>query len=194
LSSARLLQEKDAIKVGFYGLILIFFVFLFVVAIYLVSDILIGRTTREFNSGAVRLEMWQAGLRLAAQSPIWGYGQDMAAYVLGFRGSGGVITIDSYFLSVLLESGYPGLLAFFLIIVIPIWNGTLAGLSKGENSVAALTISAALIAFFLVKAILSLTHNHGLVLILIGLLGYILSTQEQSKAKIIQPHFDAIVR
>ncbi len=167
-------RERNSINSVFFILLLVALAFSFAFAIYLLSDILIGRTTREFNSAMVRLDMWASGLKLAAASPLLGYGQDMAAYTLGFRGHGGVLTIDSYYLSVLLESGYPSLAIYALILILPIWRALATGLNNSPHYFNILTLTAALIAFATVKAILSLTHNHGIALLLIGLLAYLI--------------------
>ena len=171
-------NQKSGIATGFYVLLLVGLAGCAVIGAYLISDLLIGRTLREYNSGMVRVDMWKHGLRLAADSPLLGYGQDMAAGVLGFSGHGGVVTIDSYYLSILLESGVVSLLAYIAMMVFVAIESLRFGMKSNEYSFAALMLLSALVGFSLIKSILSLTHNHGLVMIFIGCLFWLLSNEK----------------
>ncbi len=174
LSAARLSRNtRNSIAAALYVLAAIAFIAVAALGLYLLMDIIVGRTSREFNSGMVRLLMWQEGLAKVASRPLLGFGQDTAANVLGFVGAQGVVTIDSYFLSVLVDGGFISLLMYLLAL--SVMGGTFlrAGLRRDSPDLLALLIAASLIGFVLVKAILSLPHNHGLfmTLVAVGLAG-----------------------
>lgn len=159
-------QRSDVFKSAFSLLGLMLFMVVAVIATYAVSDILIGRTESEFQSGMVRLAMWKHGLELAVNSPIFGYGQDMAALVLGFAGHGGVLTIDSYYLSVLIETGFFTLFVYVAFVSFPIVLAVRAIFRDGEAALLSTLLGGSFMAFLAIKAVLSLPHNHGLVMIL----------------------------
>lgn len=165
-----LIQRKSVFLAGFSMIGIIAGTALALIALYFISDILIGRTTSEFNSGMVRLAMWKHGLNLAMESPVWGFGQDTAAEVLGFVGSGGVLTIDSYFLSVLLESGFVSLLCFVSILIVAFALSVRALRHEGEAALLCSLLGGSVIVFGLVKAVLSLSHNHGIFMVVVGCL------------------------
>ncbi|PKO27654.1 MAG: hypothetical protein CVU32_02330 [Betaproteobacteria bacterium HGW-Betaproteobacteria-5] len=176
-------NQRSGVATGFYVLVFIAIVGCAAIGAYLISDLLVGRTLREYNSGMVRLDMWKHGLRLAADSPILGYGQDMAAGILGFSGYGGAVTIDSYYLSILLESGVISLLVYVAMIVFVVVKSLGFGMRASEYSFPALMFLSALIGFFLIKSILSTTHNHGLVMIFIGCLFWLFSNKNSMESR-----------
>jgi O-antigen ligase len=170
-------RQKSGISTGFYILVFIGIVGCSLIGAYLISDLMVGRTIREYNSGMVRLEMWKHGLRLAADSPIFGYGQDMAASVLGFSGYGGVVTIDSYYLSVLLESGVISLMVYVAMNAFVVVKILRFAMMESKFSFHVLMALSALIGFLVIKSILSLTHNHGLVMVFVGCIYWLFSNE-----------------
>lgn len=182
----EIVRQKSAVATGFYFLILIGIIGCAAIGTYFISDILVGRTLREYNSGMVRIEMWRHGLHLAAESPILGYGQDMAAAVLGFTGRGGVLTIDSYYLSILLESGFIGLFLYVAMAGFVVFKSLQFGMMRSGHSFDVLMILAALTGFFIIKLILSLTHNHGLVMVIIGCLFWIFSNESPERHGVVR--------
>lgn len=163
-----LLRSRDAVRGGLYVLGILATVMGTVAALFLMQEILAGRTAGERSSALVRLLMWEHGLQKAWEHPILGWGQDLAAQVLGFIGNQGVLTIDSYYLSVLLDAGYPGLALYVVAMLASIWVLLSHGLStRYSNLLAALMVSG-LVSFALIKLVLSLNHNHGLVMVLLA--------------------------
>ena len=63
-----------------------------------------------------RYAQWVAGIPLIRSNPITGHGFAAGGYVINS-------SIDSYVLSVLLETGIPGLVFFVGLAVLPIWYG-----------------------------------------------------------------------
>jgi O-antigen ligase len=162
------LRARDGVRGGLYLLGIIATVMCTVIAIYLMQEILVGRTAGERSSGLVRLLMWERGLEKAWEHPVLGWGQDLAAQVLGFIGNRGVLTIDSYYLSVLLDTGFPGLALYLIALLMAIGVFTAHGLSIRRNNLLAALMVSAVVAFALIKVVLSLHHNHGLLMLLIA--------------------------
>lgn len=117
-----------------------------------------GATT---HSDQGRLLQWQLGIPIAAESPVIGSGYGTGARQLGVTGPRGNLTIDSYFLSVLLETGLIGLISFASMIIFGVWLAARVYSTKttpGADLGAA--IAGGLSAFFFVKMVLSQIDNH----------------------------------
>jgi len=68
--------------------------------------------------------------------------------------------VDSYYLSVALESGLPGLLLFVFTLALPIALGLYRGLTHSTRAGwMALALASALLAYAVVRSVLSLTNN-----------------------------------
>lgn len=160
---------RNAAASALYILAAVAFVMVAAIVLYFLMEFIVGRTTREFNSGMVRLAMWQEGLSKIADRPLLGYGQDTAAGVLGFVGSHGIITIDSYFLSVLLDGGVFALALYLLALAALAFIFLKAGLSRASADLLSILFFASVVGFSMIKAILSLHHNHGLFMTLAAL-------------------------
>mgnify|MGYP005849889227 CR=1 FL=1 len=132
-------------------------------------DIVTGRSLQEMQSSSARLFMWQRGLFLIENSPFIGYGVYRAAEVLGFTGRGGVLTVDSYYLTLLLESGWPSLI-LFLMFAVSILSvcGKLAIFDRSETGGLAVAIAASLTGVLTMRAILSTPYNLPLFFALCG--------------------------
>jgi hypothetical protein len=116
-----------------------------------------------------RFEQWDMGLPKVARNPI-GHGVGQGADVLGFTNAAGVITIDSYFLSILLEIGVVGFLVYFGLFLRGIWTATTTVVeSQGDQEVRLLLpIAVSLINYVIVKSVLSQDANHPLVFMMLG--------------------------
>lgn len=180
-----LLRARDGVLGGLYLLGIVATVMCAGIAIFLTQEVLIGRTAGERSSGLVRVLMWERGLEKAWEHPILGWGQDLAAQVLGFIGNRGVLTIDSYYLSVLLDTGFPGLTLYLIALLMAIGVFTAHGLSVRTNNLLAALMVSAVVAFSLIKVVLSLHHNHGhfMVLIAVTLVSIQLSNQAPVRAR-----------
>ncbi len=98
-----------ALPVFFVGLLLIYFV---------VQELVLGRSHVEASSTSVRLKMVADGVAALSESPAWGFGYGMAIVKAGvISGYTGVATIDSFMLTIALDSGYVGLIVFLVILV-----------------------------------------------------------------------------
>ena len=184
ISIRQIKITKNAIRAGFYFLVLITAAVLLVTALYAISDLLIGKTTREINSGLVRIEMWRHGIQLALEQPFLGYGERMAASTLGFK-SGTQFTIDSYYLSILLDSGFFSLLLYIYLFAYLCWTAVKFGLLDEKSGSIVLSLGVMIFSFLVMKSILSLTDNHGIFMVLFSFI-LILSQKPYSAVKFTQ--------
>lgn len=136
-----------------------------VLGIFLLQDILVGHSAAEKGSSYARVVMWRTGLAKAQLSPLLGYGVDTAAKVVGFVANG-ILTIDSYYLSVLVDGGFPALLMWVLPLLGFIVLGLRQGFLGARPDMVCIMLVAVVIGFALVKSVLSLPHNHGLFMLL----------------------------
>lgn len=86
---------------------------------YLVlQELAIGRSQQEMGSSGYRLQMLNLGVSALFDSPLWGFGQGLAISKAGIVNPAGLATIDNYFLSIALDSGYVGfaLMVLFLLV------------------------------------------------------------------------------
>lgn len=176
-SARQLIVSRDRVSSVFNIFFILTCIVALVLGLYFISDILVGKTTRELNSALVRLEMWSRGIQMALDQPLFGYGQDMAAITLGFVEGDGNITIDSYYLSVLLEAGIIGFVCYLFLILYALFKGLSRGFCEDENSLFLIAISVSIICFAVVKSVLSLTHNHGVFMIMFSLIFVISSSR-----------------
>lgn len=121
-------------------------------------------------SNDARQKQVEDGLALILQHP-WGHGIGRAAETLGYTNGAGVVTIDTYFISVGLETGIIGFFAYFSAFVAAIWLGSRVALRHGKEAqvvwIAPAVIS--LINFVVIKSILSQQENHPLAFAMLGM-------------------------
>lgn len=118
-----------------------------------------------------RIEQWNMAVPKILQNPI-GYGSGQGADVLGYRSPTGLLTIDSYYISILLEFGILGFLIYYSLIIRVIWV-SVNNLVKNKNSHdrelnILLPLSVSLINYFIIKSVLSQDANHPLVFMMMG--------------------------
>ncbi|WP_308910192.1 O-antigen ligase family protein [Pseudokordiimonas caeni] len=136
------------------------------------SAMVIGGSSTDASTQA-RFDQWQMGLPMIMKNPFIGYGYANGAYKLGFVNPGGELTIDTFYLSILLETGVPGALAFFFFHAIAAWVSAKAYLNstdtegKDGTRIGA-AIACALVGFLIVKLVLSQRTNHTFLAILVG--------------------------
>lgn len=124
------------------------------------------------NNG--RWVQWAAALPLIKSNPITGHG-------FGHGGFNIDMSIDSYVISLLLETGVPGLVFFAGIACLPIWYGIRAYLSDmSESGALAGALACSFIAFTVYRIFLSQRENHTLVFCLMAIV-VVLNYEYQSR-------------
>jgi hypothetical protein len=146
--------------------------------IALVAIEFVGRLHKAFLGGGAqqastdaRTAQWHMGTPMILKNPI-GYGIGRGAETLGYFDPSGTLTIDSYYLLVLLEYGVIGFVAYYGMLAACVFFGLRAGISlPDQEAEPALVIPAsiALAAFLVIKSVYSNTDNHSLSFMLVGM-------------------------
>jgi hypothetical protein len=145
--------------------------------LFLLSTFFVGRLRNAvWGSGAyqasneARETQLADGLAIIAQSP-WGHGIGRAAETLGYTDLEGFLTIDSYYLSVALEVGVIGFIAYYGAFVLSIWGGVRVSFeaTKNEQTAWLVPTTLALINYVVIKSVLSQQENHPIAFALLGL-------------------------
>jgi O-antigen ligase len=134
------------------------------------TDYIIGRDRAEYNSSNARVEMYRKGFEVTSDSPVVGHGPGLATDLMGFVGAGGVKTLDSYFVSVMVESGFLAIGAFLLLGAGGAFVAAKVALTSKQpfNRAAGRTIACAILGVMLMSSILSTPHNLPFYFLLIG--------------------------
>jgi O-antigen ligase len=148
------------------GLILLILAILFVPAVH--NRVLGGGAEEQSNEG--RRIQWEMATPKLIRNPLTGYGFELAGEIVGYRPCDICnLTVDSYVLSTLAETGILGFATFFGSIVISAffglrryifdqtWAGSLAG-----------GLACALVAYFTNKLVLSQRENINVINIMVG--------------------------
>jgi O-Antigen ligase len=110
-------------------------------------------------SSMAREAQWHLGLPKVANLPL-GHGAGRAGEVLGYTNPGGYGSIDSYFLSLLLDYGPIGFLAFVFLFTTTAWYGyDIYMNSENEEQDLAGPLAVGLINFVVIKLVLSSELN-----------------------------------
>ncbi len=142
------------------------------------------------SSTEARAEQWHDGLPLVFTHP-FGHGVGRAAETLNYTNAAGVLTIDSYYLSLLLDYGFLGLMVFSAMFLLPGWIGFRAfSEARGEDAEMVGPLAVGLLNFAVIKAVSSAEVNMPLAFIMLGCIVGLLWTvrQEQAAARsVAQP-------
>jgi hypothetical protein len=133
-----------------------------------VGGLIQGRNAVEVSSTQARSAMFERGLSEISASPIVGFGDGMSPQYAGLRGRNGLLTIDSAFLSSLLDSGWMG-----LSMQLAVWGLALVFAARAALHPRAtgfdVAVAASLVGVMSVFAVLSIMDNLSLIYISIGL-------------------------
>jgi O-Antigen ligase len=139
-----------------------------------------GKTNEEVSSTVARTMQFSRGSLALERSPIFGYGDGMAAIEAGMPQSNGRMTIDNYYISTAVDFGVPGLLLLFSLAGVVLWRGYKLSVSpnlNAEDAGAAQAITASGVSILVIQWILSDTDNMSLYYFYIALLGGLSITQ-----------------
>ena len=102
-------------------------------------------------------------------------------------------TIDSYLLSLILETGVPGLVFFVGLLVLPVWYGLRNYLSDmSESGALAGALACSFIGFIMNRLVLSQKENHMLIFSLLAIV--IVLNYEFARKRVPQPTGDKSLR
>ena len=117
----------------------------------------------EAASNQGRYEQWVTGLPLIKSNPLTGHGLAQGGYLIN-------MSIDSYVLSLLLETGVPGLVFFVGLLLLPIWYGVRNFIfDMSESGAVAGALACSFLAFANNSLVLSERENHTLSFFLLAI-------------------------
>lgn len=160
----------------------------FFFAVIMVATVVVGRLRvlvwgggSEAASNDGRREQWMMGIPKIFHRPV-GYGIGRSAETLDYRISDGGLSIDSYYLSVMLEYGLLGFIFYYATFGRAAWIGTKASMADSNDRELRLLLPAtvSIFAFIIIKAVFSQEDNHSLAFMLLGaILALTARTQQQ---------------
>ncbi|HYE51429.1 MAG TPA: O-antigen ligase family protein [Azospirillaceae bacterium] len=174
LYALRLVRRKGSSLVGSMLLALLPIGLMSVPALLITSrrfyNMVLGGGETAASTGA-RFVQWELAMPRIVENPLTGHGLGMGAAIVGYAGSRGQLSVDSYVLSLITETGLLGLCAFVVMLGWAVWRGaSIYATPDREGSAFAGPIAAALCGFMVTRLVLSQLENHTLVFILLGTL------------------------
>jgi O-antigen ligase len=140
-----------------------------------------GQTASEKSSSSGRQMMFQRGIPAALESPLLGEGPGSAIGIAGLRGGNNVLTLDSYWLALAIDSGLIVLLLMMAMHLVPAYWGINHALSFPDaSSVTIYGCSAALISMFIFRIVLATNDNMSLTFLTVGILATALHAKKRS--------------
>jgi hypothetical protein len=126
-------------------------------------DMVLGGAS-EANSTQARYDQWFSAIPYIKSNPITGHGFNMGGSIFQDY------TIDSYILSLVLETGVPSLIFFMGMVLLPIWYGLRSYLADmSEYGALAGALACSFIAFAENRLVLSQKENHMLIFSLLAI-------------------------
>jgi hypothetical protein len=134
-------------------------------------NVVIGGDALSQASANARLIQWELAKPHILVNPITGNGVGMGAEVVGYYTASPIPTVDSYIITLLVETGIPGCLFFFGMIACAIWLGVHIYLSDPDQRAApAGPLACSILAFAIYRTVLSQRENQTLFFIVMGLM------------------------
>jgi O-antigen ligase len=133
-----------------------------IVGSHTTHDMVLGGASQA-NSTQARYVQWLAAIPFIKSNPITGHGFAMGGYAIQS-------SIDSYVLSLLIETGIPGLIFFAGLLLLSIWYCVRNYLSDmSESGAMAGAVACSLVAFTANRLVLSQKENHMLIFSLLAI-------------------------
>jgi O-antigen ligase len=101
----------------------------------------------------------------------FGYGIGQGAATLDYVNEGGLVTIDTYYLLVLLEYGLLGFIVYYGMFVVGIYEAGKRGMRshpKQSDRAFLIPIALSLFIFLIIKSVFAQQDNHPLVFMMLG--------------------------
>jgi hypothetical protein len=143
---------------------------------FMAATFLVGRLRNEFwgtgeqqYSTQSRLDQWAVAIPKIIANPI-GNGIGEGATTLGWTNLAGTLTVDSYWLTILLEIGVLGFIVFYTLMLRAAFTAAkIAVTESGDREIdLLLPISVSLLNFVIVKMVFSQDANHPLIFMMLG--------------------------
>ncbi len=148
-------------------------------ALALASTFVVGRirhvvwgTGSQQFSDQSRKDQWHMGIPKLLSHP-QGHGIGMGGDALGYFTPQGLETVDSYYLTVLMEYGFIGFILYFGTFLFAIYYAGLYTWNNNRNNkeyTFLIPLAIAVTNFFIVKSVFSEASNHPLVFMMLGMI------------------------
>jgi O-antigen ligase len=149
-------------------------------------DMVLGGAAQASSTDS-RYIQWAAGTPAIRSNPITGHGFGQGGSIIGQP------SIDSYILSLVVETGIPGLVFFLGLLVLPVWYGLRNYLSDmSEAGALAGALACSFIGFIMNRLVLSQKENHMLIFSLLAVV--IVLNYEVIRKRAPQPLGDQSLR
>ena len=144
--------------------------------------IILGDSSHSASTDA-RYTQYTMGFDRLMEWP-FGYGIGMGGDALGFGlNTHGMMTIDTYYLSIVLEYGILGFIIFYGIFAIAIFEGgrrSLFAPSQNEDRSFLLPITISLMIFIIIKSVFSQQENHPIIFMMLGAMVALIATHKRN--------------
>jgi len=179
-SIRKAIHNKASLAPAIVGLagVVVFAVVIGLVIVWPKAHNMVLGGSAEVGSTNARFIQWHVSLPYIKRNPITGH---------GFVQGGEVInsSIDSYVISLLIETGVPGFVFFSGMLLLPIWSGLRNFFSDmSERGAAAGALACSFIAFTTDRLVLSQRENHMLIFALLGIVVFL--NYEYSKERVTE--------
>lgn len=144
--------------------------------LFLASTFIFGRLRAEVWGGGAqesstqaRVDQWNMGLPKLAGHPL-GFGVGRSGDALGYANGAGILTIDTYYLMLLLEYGVMGFAIYMAMFGRAVWTAGRNSLSPNATGELSLLVplSIALLNFMVIKSVMASEANHPLLFMMLG--------------------------
>jgi hypothetical protein len=157
-----------------------------------------GLRVRVFGSGTAQSSNDARGIQfdmappVILRSPLVGHGPGRGAEALGFMTPGGLVTIDTYILSIILDYGIIGFVLFYGMLAAAMWASFRLALAyvpardpASREASFILPLFSMLAAFLMIKTVLSQEENHAILFMIYGaVIVLVWRSQQGEKARL----------
>ena len=127
------------------------------------------------SSDASRFDQAKLALPKIIANPITGWGIGNSAEVIGFHSPGGKLSVDTSLLTLLVETGVPGLVFYFGLIFVSIFTmSRLYVMGNDRETAIGAGLSCSMLAYGVYRLVLSQRENQWMFFILVSLVAVIL--------------------
>lgn len=139
-----------------------------VLGVHRVRRVFLGGGEHQASTNA-RFDQWSMGWPKVFSRPLFGYGPGRSGETLGYVTPGGMYTVDSYYLSILLDFGFLGFICLFGMVVTAMIQSLRIGLyDESRDGALVGCVGVSLGVFLFIKMVLSQADNHSMLFMLLG--------------------------
>ena len=147
----------------------------------------LGSSMHQYSDDA-RSQQFAMGFVKFQESPLFGFGASRGGPKLGFYSPGGELTIDSYFLSILLDYGVVGVLVFYGLILYAIARCVRIAMRRTDDlGKLATAFASFMLVYLVIKSVLSQEANQPLMFMALAAITVLCLRDRQSRGEVLKP-------